>query len=117
MADSKYGRLFTEEDTKELVMSAVHAGIELGEDSDDPRGFNGEAIWEALVSGIQPKFPEDEPLFLLRGQDKRAAGAVRWYADHQSPRASVAHLEGTENALDAFTLFRQEHPDRMKDPD
>lgn len=72
--------------------------------------------------------PPDEPLFLLRSQDKLAPGAVEDYAraveveaGMTTDRAMALRLE--EDALDvrAFALrmrrWQIENPDRVKTPD
>lgn len=97
----KYGRLFTEDD----VRSMLEAYEETGHNFDD------------LVQSGRFTFPEDEPLFVLRAQDKRALGAIRYYQDHQNPRASIAHLNNIERAVRAFEDFRFHKADRLKEPD
>jgi len=57
------------------------------------------------------KIPHDEPVFLLRGQDRNAARAVRFYAglvaaDPQGdPRVVVAALRHAD-AMDAWRLHK-----------
>ena len=48
--------------------------------------FNEADIREVARTEIERKFMPGEPLFILRGQDRRALGAVRWYRDHQWPK-------------------------------
>jgi hypothetical protein len=110
MSDSKYGRLFTEQD---LIDFAYHVGEELaGVD----RGFSKDQL-DSMVDDFTGKFPPGEPLFLLRARDKRALGAVRHYRDHQSQKAPSNHLDGVEKAYRQFSLFAEEHPDLMREPD
>ena len=48
--------------------------------------------------------PEDEPVFLLRGQDRFAAATVRWYAD----------LIEAEGADPEMVRLCRVHADRMQ---
>jgi hypothetical protein len=69
--------------------------------------------------------PEDEPIFILRGQDKLAAGAIESYeddADRKDGREEgfsptqewFAQIDGHANE---FRLFASGNPERMKFPD
>ena len=58
--------------------------------------------------------PDDEPVFIFRGQDRKALAAMVAYCtilDDLDHRASV------KRAIDAFREFMEKHPDRMKEPD
>lgn len=107
MPDSKYGRIFTESDVQKLLQLAT------GEEDFDLAGH----LATADEMGISFKFPEDEPMFVLRARDKRALGAIRFYADHQNPRAPQNHIDGIDKALDAFEHYRHWQSNKMKDPD
>jgi len=108
--DSKYGRLFTENDVIELMSQAAKAyvGIE--------RGPSVNQIMY-IIADFEGKFPEDEPNFLLRAQDRWALGALRHYQQHQFKDASQDHLDNIDNAVVAFEQFRLNNNDRMKNPD
>ena len=110
MPDSKYGRLFTEDDVIELMTQAASAyvGIE--------RGPSVNQLMY-IIADFEGKFPVDEPNFLMRGKDRWALGALRHYQQHQSSNASQDHLDNIDNAVVAFEQFRLNHKDRMKDPD
>lgn len=108
--DSKYGRIFTEHD---LLAFAHHVGSELaGVD----RGFSKDQL-SGMLAEFDGRFPMDEPLFVLRARDKRALGAVRHYRDHQSAQAPTNHLDGVEKAYRQFSLFAEENPELMREPD
>jgi hypothetical protein len=62
--------------------------------------------------------PEDEPIFILRGQDLAAADTIAVYAEAcRSLSAPAAHIEAAENIAARFIRWAAEHPDRMKVPD
>ncbi|MEO6068112.1 MAG: hypothetical protein ABIQ41_09055 [Gemmatimonadales bacterium] len=62
--------------------------------------------------------PQDEPIFILRGQDRAAMETVDDYLlNVQDEGASVEFEAGVEKALANFTHFRATHPARMKTPD
>lgn len=109
LAENKYGALYTETDViniLDFVLEDLDSHLTVGDYMDAVRA--GEAG--------KMKFPPEEPLFLLRGQDKRALAALRFYRDHQNPRASFLHSNGVEKAMTAFEKFRVQHPDRLKEP-
>jgi len=99
--DNKYGRIFTEEDVKRLLQ-------------DDRYFVSGRPV-EEILDEFEGKFPKNEPVFVLRGQDKRAIGALRYYRDHQDPRAPLSHLDSVDKAYDRFSDFRIHH--ETKEPD
>lgn len=65
-----------------------------------------------------PQIPDDEPVFILRGKDKLAVAAVRYWMD-LAYRAKVndEKMMKVQDHLNAMQLFAIEHPDRMKIPD
>jgi len=101
--DKKYGRLFTEDDVRTLVEVAMSLDEEIN--------------IQTFIDEFEGKFPVDEALFLLRAQDKRALGAIRFYYDHQSPRANQGHLDAIQHAIDSFDKFRLKNVERVKEPD
>ncbi len=103
--DSKYGRIFTEEDVKAIVELAVEQEVSSVDEA------------ETLMDDFDGRFPADEPIFVLRARDKRALAAVRQYRENQSPRAPVNHIEGLDKAVREFEKFRVQHADQMKEPD
>jgi hypothetical protein len=117
--DRKYGRMFT--------MSDVLAIIELVANTKEVRGIDPEQIFTEIETCDGPfldmeapprfKFDKDEPTFTLRARDKRAVGAIKFYEDHQSPRAPVNFLEGIEAARRDFDVYRTTYPAQMKEPD
>jgi hypothetical protein len=85
MADNKYGRMFTQADVV-LILERYDPEFSDGEHGDSEENF-ADLLEDMDRSGVRFKFEPDEPLFTFRGHDKRAAGAIRHYLDHQSPRA------------------------------
>lgn len=111
MPDRKYGRVFTDSDIEKIFewLWQTH-------------GLSTDLLPENVISamddnGVRFKFPIDEPIFILRGRDKRALGTVRHYLDHQSPRAPQNHLDGIEAAVTQFERYRINHSEDMKEPD
>ena len=111
IADNKYGELYTEDELVQVVRMAVEETIGLCES-----GETDDMVWERFTEGnirevarteIERKFKPGEPLFILRGQDRRALGAVRWYRDHQWPNATQEHLESIDEALAFFESYRK----------
>ena len=121
MADNKYGELYTEDEVVKIVQMAVQSMIELVGNSDITNGldidghFSEGNIREVARTEIERVFHPGEPLFVLRGQDKRALGAVRWYRDHQWPGSKHDHIDSIDEALARFEAYRK--LGRMKEPD
>jgi len=59
--------------------------------------------------------PTDEPLFIVRAQDRCALPLLSYYRSIVSPQNGVQ--ASVDERLLAFSNFRTRHPDRMKDPD
>jgi len=116
---SKYGEIYTEDELVHVVKLAVSYVIEeVGESqatNEILERFTDANIREVARSDIPRKFLAGEPLFVLRGQDKRALGAVRWYRDHQWPAAPKGHLDGIDEAVEMFEQYRRVA--RTKEPD
>src|SRR5574339_827095 len=104
---NKYGRIFTESDVEKIFEHLRENGA-----GQLPEFEN--VLSDMDEDGVRFKFPEDEPLFILRGRDKRAISAIRYYLDHQSPRAPMNHLMGIEKAYDAFSDYRIKNSGEMK---
>jgi hypothetical protein len=120
MADNKYGEIYTEDELVQVVKMAVdqaRALVDAGEPEDfiDAHFTEGN-IREVARTEIERVFGKPgEPLFILRGQDKRALGAVRWYRDHQWPNATNDHIEKIDDAVALFEEYRKVGV--MKEPD
>lgn len=119
--DRKYGRIFTEPDVEKVI---EHVVSELASDElDTPELVQNEVdtFMEELFGqdedAIRVKFERTEPTFTLRARDTRAIAAIRFYLDHQSPRAPSNHTEGIEKALKEFEDYRRYYPDQIKEPD
>ena len=113
MADNKYGELYTEDELVKVVRMAVQSMVEMVGNSDitnsmrtDQR-FSDANIREVARTDINRVFHPGEPLFVLRGQDRRALGAIRWYRDHQWPSAPQEHFDSIDEALAFFEEYRK----------
>ena len=120
MADNKYGEIYTEDEVVKVVQLAVVEVLKLCKVDkaweDDINGrFSEGNIREVARTEIDRVFHPGEPLFILRGQDRRALGAVRWYRDHQWPGSKPDHIESIDEALARFEAYRQ--LGSMKEPD
>ena len=68
-----------------------------------------------LVSG--EAIPDDEPLFLLRGRDVLALPLLKHYAQLSGTiGCNSLHMEGLRLLINTFNAFRNQHPERMKQP-
>jgi hypothetical protein len=119
MADNKYGEIYTEDELVEVVQMAVDGVLKLVKDGEDENEiklrFNDGDIREVARTEIDRHWLAGEPLFILRGKDRRALGAVRWYRDHQWPNAESEHLERIDDAVALFEEYRKVGV--MKEPD
>lgn len=119
MADNKYGEIYTEDELVQVVQMAVKEALRAVHDghTDDViiDTFNEGDIREVARTEVERKFLPGEPLFILRGQDRRALGAVRWYRDHQWPNATTEHIEKIDDAVALFEEYRK--VGAMKEPD
>lgn len=105
--EGKYGRLFTEGDVKKMLRLAVLEGAPSPEEQIAEFDRRGELT-----------FPADEPLFLLRGQDKAAPGTITGYLMcANAAGASIEHASAARKAGRAMAEWQAEHPDRVKVPD
>lgn len=111
MMDSKYGRIFTEDDVKMIVAAAVKA--------DDPSTVDLHPLISNLGGyGFETRFPEDEPIFVIRGKDKAALRTIIYYYDAAiTEGAGDEHLENVTKAITEFRMFAEENPQRIKIPD
>jgi hypothetical protein len=61
--------------------------------------------------------PADEPIFILRGRDTRALAALVSYKyDCVVTGCNQLHLDGIEQAVRKFKWFKEQSPERMKQP-
>lgn len=58
--------------------------------------------------------PDEEPTFILRARDIRAAAAVRQYANSC---LDPDHARDCHAVADAFDRWAEENPEQMKEPD
>jgi hypothetical protein len=72
---------------------------------------------EEILASNGVAIPDDEPLFLLRARDHLALPLLKEYQ-----RLCIAdgctdfQLNGIQAIIEVFTDFRNEHPERMKQP-
>lgn len=59
--------------------------------------------------------PDDEPVFILRARDRRAAQAIQHYAI--ACNGNPDHFQAIAMRLAQFSNWATEHPERMKEPD
>lgn len=58
--------------------------------------------------------PEDEPIFILRGKDRKAIDAIVAYAESCD---DPDHIATVMKRAAEFAKFATDNPDRMKEPD
>jgi len=58
--------------------------------------------------------PDDEPLFILRAQDRKALPALLAYLMILD---NIDHKANVKKSVDDFRQFQFDHPERMKEPD
>jgi hypothetical protein len=68
------------------------------------------------TSNGQP-IPEDEPLFLMRGRNHLALPLLAHFQTLCAKDGCTEYqIQGNSEAIDEFAKFREEHPERMKQP-
>lgn len=119
MADGKYGEVYTEDEVVKIVQMAVDdavASVAGGENPEEVKSrFTEGDIREVARTDIDRVFHPGEPIFILRGQDKRALDTVSYYRQHQWPNATKEHLDSIDNAIEHFQAYRD--LGHMKEPD
>ncbi len=60
------------------------------------------------------QIPDDEPVFVIRAQDKHAVSALRWY---RGLVQEVDQIDAVNRRITEFEAFATAHPGRMKEPD
>jgi len=58
--------------------------------------------------------PDDEPLFVLRAQDRKALATLSYYI---ALLDILEHKSEVMNSINDFRAFQEKHPERMKEPD
>lgn len=72
---------------------------------------------EEILASNGVAIPEDEPLFLLRARDHLATALLATYeAMCKNDGCTDYQLNGVCAVLEAFREFREQHPERMKQP-
>ncbi len=92
------------------VPGGVAYGLTLGQESKYTTNKDGRLCSRATGRAI----PDDEPVFVLRAQDRKAHVALMAYC-----RAcdDEAHRDNVLQRLGDFEAFGLQHPDRLKEPD
>lgn len=99
-------------------------GAFIDENNIEVRDMSTVAPSKYRVEGI----PEDEPVFVLRAQDRAAAQTIDAYVDvladlyDDDTSEYIYHsghpmVRGVKSMREEFDLFAHEHPERMKNPD
>ena len=110
--------MYTEDELVKIVQMAVVETLRAVREVVETKDFDGAFdditsrfsdgdIREVARTDINRTFHPGEPLFILRGQDRRALGAVRWYRDHQWPSATKEHLNNIDDAVAFFESYRK----------
>ncbi len=60
------------------------------------------------------RIPDDEPIFILRAKDKHAIKTILYYRS-QVKKTELAAM--VKRRVDEFDEFREQYPNRMKEPD
>ncbi len=61
--------------------------------------------------------PDDEPLILFRARDQYALDTLEYYLNVcRLCGCTDFHLRGIQNRINEFKAFREQHPERMKEP-
>jgi antirestriction protein len=105
MAEGKYGRIFTLDDALTLMKEAVAQGVSADDD------------FRRVITDCEGslKFPADEPVFLLRGQDASAPDAIEAYAENCAQRdADEAHVKAAEDWAHDMNEWQRDNPQRVK---
>lgn len=65
-----------------------------------------------------PGIPDDEPIFILRAQDRAANETILDYEQNAKDEgATPQFLDGVQDALAKFEQWQGSHPDALKIPD
>lgn len=66
------------------------------------------------VSG--EKIPQDEPVILFRARDRYALDVLKFYEEMVSVEGDLHHRAAIIAKIGEFRFFKNNHPDRMKEP-
>lgn len=65
-----------------------------------------------------PQIPDEEPVFILRGKDRLAIQAVKyWMGLAEEAGVNKGKMIRVREHLDAMQDFAHKYPERMKTPD
>lgn len=109
--DSKYGRIFTEDEVRSMIEAARATGhdydtIVASRVEEESGKFGG---WT---------FPEGMPIFVLVAKDKVATGIIDEYGlDCENRGCDKDHVENVAKAVESFREWQEANPDLVKLPD
>lgn len=110
--DSKYGRIYTQDDVKRLVTEAYEQGARYG-----MSGFN-ETWTQRFLTAQNCHFPADEPIFVLRAQDKLAPDVVDYWSTRAAGRdVDQSAVDSASKCADEMDEWQENNPDKVKLPD
>jgi len=113
--DNKYGQIFTKQDLCEFVEA-----LERLQNENATLGrYPEEVIVDKVLDEMRGfRLPPNEPLFILRGQDRYALPAIGHYLEMcKVADLSEGHVNAVDKAWHDFEDYFEENPDRVKDPD
>jgi hypothetical protein len=68
------------------------------------------------ISNGEP-IPEDEPIFILRARDRLALALLEHYRSlSEMDGCNEYHMKALDRSIFRFERFREDHPERMKQP-
>jgi len=113
--------VFTAAQMRSYARAAVIADRAAGRASAEPEGLslaqepkytvNGSAIVNRASGEV---IPADEPVFIFRARDRHAVEVLEFYRDIVRDNK---HREAIDKRTGHFYVFRNSHPERMKEPD
>lgn len=79
--------------------------------------FTHAASMEIVKTSNGEAIPHDEPVILFRARDMHALPALEYYRDTcQAYGCNQYQLDGIDNRIQAFRLYGETNPDKMKQP-
>lgn len=79
--------------------------------------------WNGRIVDLEKKIPEDEPVFMVRAQDKHAASTIHFYAnlvrqDMEADQRIVTLCEAHETPIEEWPKKKSpDLPDQTPEPD
>lgn len=79
----------------------------------DPKYRTGPIINTASGEPI----PQDEPCFIFRARDRMSLVVLEFYWELATEQGDEEHAEAIRQCIEEFYAFKENHPERMKQPD